>query len=250
MRYAQDMVTASEVYVVPRQTIVGLALAAALIGAWIGLHVYGVYLHRWSAWSFIVAPVCVAVQTWLSVGLFIVAHDAMHGSLAPGRPRINTAVGQLCLAIYAGFRFDRLKAAHFEHHRAPGTPGDPDYHPDDPTAFRAWFLRFLRTYFGVREMAVITVYVVIALLLGAHLINLLVFWAVPALLSAFQLFTFGTWLPHRSGDFPFPDHHNARSSQFGSVLSLLTCFHFGRHHEHHREPWRPWWRLDRGRKVV
>lgn len=239
------MVTASEVYVVPRQAMVGLALAAALIGAWIGLHVYGVYLHRWSAWSILVAPACVAVQTWLSVGLFIVAHDAMHGSLAPGRPRVNAAVGRLCLAIYAGFRFDRMKAAHFQHHRAPGTPDDPDYHPDDPTVFGAWFLRFFRTYFGVREMAAITGYAVIALLLGAPLINLLVFWAAPALLSALQLFTFGTWLPHRSGDGPFPDRHNARSSGFGSVLSLLTCFHFGRHHEHHLEPWRPWWRLDR-----
>lgn len=240
------MDTPSKAYVTPRQALTGLTLAAALIGAWIGLHVYAVYVHRWGPWSVVVAPVCVAVQTWLSVGLFIVAHDAMHGSLAPGRPGINAAVGRLCLAIYAGFRFDRLKAAHFKHHRAPGTPDDPDFHADDPTQFGAWFLRFFRTYFGLREMALITAYLVVALLLGASLPNLLAFWALPALLSALQLFTFGTWLPHRADDQPFPDHHNARSSRFGSVLSLLTCFHFGRHHEHHLEPWRPWWRLDRG----
>ncbi|RZJ39463.1 MAG: beta-carotene ketolase [Brevundimonas sp.] len=237
------MVASSEPYVAPRQALKGLMLAAALIGAWLGLHIYGVYLYRWTGWSILVASLCVAVQTWLSVGLFIVAHDAMHGSLAPGRPALNAAIGRFCLAIYAGFRFDRLKAAHFEHHRAPGTADDPDFHPDDPRAFGAWFLRFFRTYFGWGQMAIVTAYLIAALVLGARLPNLLAFWAAPALLSALQLFTFGTWLPHRSGDQPFADHHNARSTQFGDVLSLLTCFHFGRHHQHHEEPWRPWWRL-------
>jgi beta-carotene ketolase (CrtW type) len=95
-------------------------------------------------------------------------------------------------------------------------------------------------------MAVLTSLVVIALFgLGADVRNLLAFWAAPALLSALQLFTFGTWLPHRQTDDPFADHHNARSSSFGPLLSLLTCFHFGRHHEHHLTPWKPWWRLSR-----
>ncbi|MFA9473554.1 MAG: fatty acid desaturase [Filomicrobium sp.] len=26
-------------------------------------------------------------------------------------------------------------------------------------------------------------------------------------------------------------------------MSLLTCFHFGYHHEHHLQPDVPWWRL-------
>jgi beta-carotene ketolase (CrtW type) len=41
----------------------------------------------------------VALQTWLSTGLFITAHDAMHGTLAPGRPHWNRAVGGLCLML-------------------------------------------------------------------------------------------------------------------------------------------------------
>ena len=232
--------------IVPNQTLIGLTLAGMIASAWLVLHIYGVYFHRWTAWSLLVAPLIVAIQTWLSVGLFIVAHDAMHGSLAPGRPRLNVAVGSLALGLYAGFRFTPLKTAHHGHHAAPGTPDDPDFHADAPRAFVPWFYGFFRTYFGWCELAVLTLLVCIAVFaLGAHVPNLLVFWAAPALLSALQLFTFGTWLPHRHTDDAFPDHHNARSSPFGPVLSLLTCFHFGRHHEHHLTPWKPWWRLSR-----
>ncbi|HYD98464.1 MAG TPA: fatty acid desaturase, partial [Alphaproteobacteria bacterium] len=27
------------------------------------------------------------------------------------------------------------------------------------------------------------------------------------------------------------------------LVSLLTCYHFGHHHEHHLRPDVPWWRL-------
>lgn len=227
------------------QATIGLLLASVIIVAWVGLHAYGVYMHRWTAMSALIVPAMVAVQTWLSVGLFIVAHDAMHGSLAPGRSRTNAAMGVLALGLYAGFRFHRLREAHGRHHAAPGTADDPDFHAPAPHRLVPWFVAFFRTYFGWRELAVLTVAVwVSVLVLGASVPNLLVFWALPALLSALQLFVFGTWLPHRHDGTAFADRHNARSSHFPSWLSLLTCFHFGRHHEHHLEPWRPWWRLD------
>ena len=168
----------------------------------------------------------------------------MHGSLAPGRPRLNAGVGSIVLALYAGFRFRRLNTAHHAHHAAPGTVDDPDFFAAAPRAFLPWFLNFFRTYFGWTELVVLTLLVAIAVfLLKAGMANLLVFWAAPALLSALQLFLFGTWLPHRHTDIPFADAHNSRSSGFGELMSLLTCFHFGRHHQHHVEPWRPWWRL-------
>lgn len=227
------------------QTLIGLGLAIALMAAWSAVHVYGVYFHEWSVWSAVVAPLLVVLQTWLSVGLFIIAHDAMHGSLAPGRPGVNTAFGTLALGLYAGFRFKRLRTAHHAHHAAPGTAADPDFHPEAPRSFAPWFVRFFRTYFGGFELAVLTAAVAIAVFgLRAQMSNLLVFWAAPALLSAVQLFFFGTWLPHRESDRPFSDRHKARSSEFGTALSLLTCFHFGRHHEHHLAPALPWWRLD------
>lgn len=228
-----------------RQTRIGLGLALALMSSWLLIHVYGVYGHEWSAWSLVLAPLLILLQTWLSVGLFIVAHDAMHGSLAPGRPGVNTAFGTLALGLYAGFRFKRLRTAHHAHHAAPGTAADPDFHPGEPRRFLPWFVRFFRTYFGWRELAVLTAAVAVAVfVLHARMINLLAFWALPALLSALQLFVFGTWLPHRVSDRAFEDHHNARSSAFGSWMSLATCFHFGRHLEHHLEPGVPWWRLD------
>ena len=45
----------------------------------------------------------------------------MHGSLAPGRPGLNRAVGRLALTLYAGFSYDRLTSAHWDHHKAPGS---------------------------------------------------------------------------------------------------------------------------------
>lgn len=234
-----------ETRIVRGQAAIGLSLAATLIGGWIAVHVYGVYAYHWSAVGLAVAPLIVALQTWLSIGLFIVAHDAMHGSLAPGRPVLNTAIGGLCLGLYAGFRFDHLKASHMRHHQDPGTDRDPDFHAAAPRAFMPWLAGFVRTYFGWREFGILSLYVAVSLvLLRAEVASLLVFWALPALLSAVQLFFFGTWLPHRHDDAAFADRHNARTSHYPSALSLLTCFYFGRHHEHHLYPWLPWWRLD------
>jgi beta-carotene ketolase (CrtW type) len=48
----------------------------------------------------------------------------------------------------------------------------------------------------------------------------------------------GTYRPHRlptgkNGDTDYPDAHRARSNDMPTWLSLITCFHFGYHHEHH-----------------
>jgi beta-carotene ketolase (CrtW type) len=231
-----------------QQAAIGLALAAAIVAAWLALHVYGVFLHRWMPLGIVAAPVLIAVQCWLNVGLFIVAHDAMHGSLAPFRPGLNRAVGRLCLVFYAGFSFDRLIGSHFAHHRHSGTDDDPDFHAGEPRRFWPWFATFFLRYFGWREFLTINAVVAAYLfVLGAHPANLLLLWAAPALLSALQLFYFGTYLPHRHDDEPFNDAHNARSNEFSWLLSLLSCFHFGYHHEHHTHPHLPWWRLPRAR---
>ena len=34
-------------------------------------------------------------------------------------------------------------------------------------------------------------------------------------------------------DTDYPDAHRARSNDMPTWLSLITCFHFGYHHEHH-----------------
>ena len=227
-----------------RQTAVGLTLAALIFGAWLAVHVWGVFLHPWTAAGIVAAPVLIALQSWLGAGLFIIAHDAMHGSLAPGRPRLNAAVGQAALGAYAGFSFARLNAKHHAHHRRPGTAEDPDFHPEQPRAFLPWYVRFFRTYFGWRELAAVTAVLALYLFaLGARPLNAALFWGLPAILSSLQLFAFGTWLPHRHADAPFADRHAARSLPFGWLGSLFACFHFGYHREHHLSPATPWWRL-------
>ena len=242
-----------------RQTWVGLTLAAAVIGSWTALHLFGVFLYSPIGAGWLLAPLLIAAQSWLGVGLFIVAHDAIHGSLAVGRPRVNATVGRLTVTLYnPGFAYRPLESSHHAHHRAPGTAEDPDFHPDRPRAFTAWFLRFFRTYFGWPEFARLTAVLMVYLFLfRVRPLNAALFWGLPAIASALQLFYFGTWLPHRhpqshsaddaSAEAGFADRHRARSLEFGWLGSLLACFHFGYHLEHHHSPGTPWWALPRYR---
>lgn len=228
-----------------RQRIVGLAIAGAVVATWLAIHLFGIFAWRADRDGWAIAAALVLLQTWLSTGLFIVAHDAMHGALFPGRPAWNRRVGGLCLLLYAGLSYRHLLPNHAAHHRHAGQAEDPDFHAADPHALLPWFGRFFASYYTHRQMlrlsAAMLVYVV---LLGAPFGHILLFWALPALLALVQLFVFGTWLPHRHGSAPFADEHRARSSPYSPVVSLLTCFHFGGyHHEHHLSPGTPWWRL-------
>ena len=232
------------------QATIGLALAAALVASWLGCHLYGVFVHRWTALGIVAAPALILLQCWLNVGLFIVAHDCMHGSLAPGLPRLNGAIGRICLALYAGFSYGSLRAKHVAHHRFSGTEHDPDFHPGAPRRFWPWYLAFFRRYFGWKEFGILTAILATYLVaLRASPVNALLLWGVPAILSSLQLFFFGTYLPHRHEDAPFADRHNARSTELSRLASLVTCFHFGGfHHEHHDDPGTPWWKLPRARR--
>jgi beta-carotene ketolase (CrtW type) len=227
-----------------RQTRIGLTLAALIFAAWAPLHIWTVFFLPLEGPTLALAPLLVLAICWLNVGLFIVAHDCMHGSLAPGRPAVNRWVGRIALGLYAGFSFDRLLPKHFDHHRHSGTGLDPDFSETHPRHFWLWYLAFFRRYFRLGEFLVLTALVgIYVLLLRASYPNLLLFWALPAILSSLQLFLFGTYLPHRADEQPFADRHRARSNDYGWLASLFTCFHFGYHHEHHLAPHVPWWRL-------
>ncbi|MES3098624.1 fatty acid desaturase [Sphingomonas faeni] len=234
-----------------RQTRIGVSLAAAIVTAWLAIHVTGIFFWRWSLDTLPVAIVMVVIQTWLSTGLFIVAHDSMHSALAPDRPRLNRAIGATCLSLYACLSYATLLPQHHLHHKETGRPGDPDFHGGDPSLF-GWFLQFFKTYYSHGQIIRITVVALIyTLLLGAPLGNIVIFWALPALGAVAQLFVFGTWLPHREREAPFADAHRAHSIDVGPVLSLLTCFHFGGyHHEHHVSPGTPWWGLPSRRRAL
>ena len=220
-------------------------LLASLIGsAWLALHVGCIFFWRWSYASAPLAAGLILLQAWLSTGLFIVAHDCMHGSLAPGHPRVNRVIGTLCLGAYAALSYTALCPSHHAHHAAPGTARDPDFHAAAPKRILPWFAGFFRNYYTHGQILRITAAALLYMLLGASLVNIVAFWAVPAVLALVQLFVFGTYLPHRHGDRPFADSHNARSNGLSPLASLMTCFHFGAyHHEHHLSPGTPWWRL-------
>lgn len=237
-------VTAEVPYDPARQRRVGLALAVGIVAAWLALHVYAVFFLPLSWTMAPLAVLVVIVQTWLYVGMFIVAHDCMHGSLVPFKPWANKLVGRICLFLYAGFFFDELNRAHHRHHRHSGTAQDPDFDDHPPYGFWHWFAKFFLEYFSLTQVAIlVAVFLVYSFVFGASQWNALLFWGLPGVLSALQLFTFGTYLPHKPGDPAFPDRHNARTSNLPEWLSLLTCFHFGYHHEHHLYPTVPWWRL-------
>jgi beta-carotene ketolase (CrtW type) len=77
-----------------------------------------------------------------------------------------------------------------------------------------------------------------------------IFWVLPLVLSSLQLFLFGTYLPHRGGDAGPSGRHAVRSLGYPHLLSLLACYHFGYHAEHHAHPAVPWFRLPALRPCV
>ena len=231
------------------QGAVGLALACAILAAWLAIHAFAMFRFELTWQSLPLALVLAALQCWLSVGLFIVSHDAMHGSLVPGAARTNGFIGGALLFLYAGFGWRRMRDAHFSHHKAPGTIEDPDFSVDHPRSFWPWYATFLRRYFGWQSVLFVsTVVTTYWLVLGIPVEKIVLLYGAPAIASSMQLFYFGTYRPHRHDDHGFADHHRARTDDFGVVASLASCFHFGYHHEHHRAPHVPWWGLPAARR--
>jgi beta-carotene/zeaxanthin 4-ketolase len=231
------------------QAVAGLTLAATLITVWLALHISSVYFTDLATAPWWEILPRIAVLCWLYVGLFIIAHDCMHGSLYPGKPGVNTAIGRLSVALYACFSLDQLRHNHMLHHKHAGTDGDPDFGKPGSVHFLRWYGQFMMEYLTLRQMILMgAAMTVFYLALNAPIGNLATFVAVPALLSSLQLFYFGTWLPHHPDADAFTDRHNARSNDYPVWLSLLTCFHFGYHHEHHSHPGVPWWRLPAERR--
>lgn len=237
------------------QSAIGLALATLIAGSWLGIHAFAMFVFELSWANLPLAVAMAAVQCWLSVGVFIVCHDAMHGTLAPGRPRVNSLIGTVLLFLYAGFAWRKLRDAHFTHHKLAGHAGDPDFDENNPGNFARWYATFFKRYFGWQSL--LYVHIVVGtywLVLDIPMVQIVLLYGAPALLSSLQLFYFGTFRPHRHlgdghGAGAFPDDHNARSDHFSTLASLATCFHFGYHLEHHRRPDVPWWALPRAKRA-
>lgn len=185
-------------------------------------------------------------RTYIQTGLFILAHDAIHGVVVPSDRRLNHGIGRLAVTLYALLSYKKLAINHWKHHRYPGQAQDPDFHDGIHRDFFPWYWRFMDGYMDGKERTVM-LFKIIAIFLvasvGLHIAfaNVFLFWFLPIVLSSMQLFFFGTYLPHRS-ETAGGDHH-AVSSNYPLLLSLVTCYHFGYHWEHHEYPDLPWYKL-------
>ncbi len=222
---------------------VGLMLALGIIMSWLLAICTGLMGWHPGAGSPLFDGLWITVTAFLSTGVFITAHECMHGLVAPGHPRINRTIGRFATWSYAGLSYDTLNRAHHIHHAKPATEEDPDYHRGNPNIVR-WYLDFMCQYSTWKQwawMSTLTVTFVAGLKLPMD--QVLLFWAMPLVSRNVQLFVVGTWLPHRPGSYLGDGPLRARTLDVHPVLSLLACFHFGYHYEHHARPDLPWWRL-------
>ncbi len=234
----------------------GLGLAAGLVLGWLG------------SWALLLPTTlgqlplalvggAVVLRTMLQTGLFIVAHDAMHSTLWPDRPEANRRIGQLALLLYAALPYERCRRNHVLHHRHAGTHRDPDHHPDGQPSVWRWYGGFMAAYLSPGQLTGLVLSWLVLAALGfrvsaSPLLNVLLYGALPTLLSSLQLFVVGTYLPHRgavphrgAGEIP---GHQPRSLAWPCWLSLLSCYHFGYHWEHHAYPHLAWHELPAARR--
>lgn len=183
-------------------------------------------------------------QTFLYAGLFITAHDAMHGVVFPDNLKINHLIGAITVFLYGLFDYKNLLKKHWLHHRYPATELDPDYHDRVHKSFFGWYFHFMKGYSNWKQLLGLSL-VFLLLAEGFHVakINLVLFWIIPSLLSSLQLFYFGTFLTHQEPKEGYTNQYRATSNNLSPFWSFITCYHFGYHKEHHEHPHLPWWKL-------
>ena len=184
----------------------------------------------------------------LNTGIFIISHDSMHGVLFKKNIYWNDFIGKIMLFCYAALPYDQLFLMHQRHHHNPTGSADPDF-PNSPSdGLFSWYKQFMVGYLGTSQMlSLISIWCLLALILGPNSIyNILLFCILPLFLSSFQLFIFGTYLPHRKLHSNLDTH--TRSIDLPVWLSLLACYHFGYHQEHHDHPTLSWFELPAARK--
>jgi beta-carotene ketolase (CrtW type) len=218
----------------------GIAIASIVLCAWLA---HLCYILEYAAVG-VFSPMMyfhIALQGYLSTGLFITAHDAMHGTVMRSN-KGNRIIGSIACFLFAGMSFRRLQKNHWAHHLHPADSDDPDYYPTHN--FFVWFAVFMFRYTTVSQLIIMACMFNI-LLLRYNEIQVWLFWALPSLLGALQLFYFGTYRPHRTPHTHEMGKHRARTLKKNHLWALLSCYFFGYHLEHHISPSTPWWQLYR-----
>lgn len=182
------------------------------------------------------------LQTYLFTGLFITAHDSMHGAIAKNR-RVNNTIGRIATIAYAFMSYKTLTKKHYLHHQYPATDQDPDFSSRSNNFFIWWFDFMMHYLTWLQIIAMAITYNVLLIWINEK--NALLFWVVPAILSTFQLFYFGTYRPHRRPFKKEMEPHNSRTQRKNHLWAMLSCYFFGYHWEHHESPTTPWWKLYR-----
>jgi beta-carotene/zeaxanthin 4-ketolase len=226
----------------------GLWVALAVIGVWMSSTVV---LFRLDLAQMPIGVKFLGLvwQIFLYTGLFVTAHDGMHGSIAPSNRALNDAIGRFVLLAYAMFPFGKMRQMHDLHHEVPCREGDPDFHNGRRKNFFAWYFNFMQNYWSwVRLGLLIAMFHVIHQVFRIPEVNLSWFWVFPSVLSSFQLFLFGTFLPHREPKGGYVNEYRATSTPFSEFWSFISCYHFGYHEEHHALPQLGWWQLPGARR--
>lgn len=180
------------------------------------------------------------VQSYLYTGLFITGHDAMHRNISNSR-MINNILGIVSTFLFAGLSYRKLLTNHFKHHKNPGEEDDPDFYSKSQN-FVVWWLVFLKRYTTIIQIIIMAAIFNI-LKISFDEISIFSFWIIPAFIGTFQLFYFGTYLPHKYPHTLPMKPHNARTQEKNHIWGMLSCYFFGYHYEHHESPGTPWWEL-------
>lgn len=213
----------------------GVYIALTVILVWFGLMTFALQLPI--STSSPLTYILVLVLMHLYTGLFITAHDAMHGSVSKNL-KLNHAIGHITATLFSFNFYKRLFPKHHEHHKFVATDKDPDYHGGN---FFIWYLSFLRQYITIWQILLMAItFNILKLFIPTE--NLIVFWMLPAVLSTLQLFYFGTYLPHR-GEHTEENVHKSGSQKLNHAWAFISCYFFGYHYEHHASPGTPWWQL-------
>ncbi len=217
----------------------GIIISSTIIILW-GLHLFYCLLYVNVNWVDPLFYAHVFIQGYLYTGLFITGHDAMHRNISKNNS-VNYIFGTISSFLFAGLSYKKLLTNHLKHHKNPGEENDPDFYVYSQN-FILWWLVFLKRYATLSQVIIMaTLFNVLKIWFME--ISIFAFWVIPAFLGTFQLFYFGTYLPHK---YPHTDNmkpHNARTQKKNHLWGMLTCYFFGYHLEHHESPGTPWWHL-------
>jgi beta-carotene ketolase (CrtW type) len=217
----------------------GLLIAFIIILFW-SAHLFYILTYVEINNNYFITILHILIQGYLYTGLFITAHDAMHGTVSSNK-KLNTFVGKLASFLFAGLSYNKLITNHKLHHKFPGTENDPDFYVKSQNFF-VWVFMFMKRYSTILQIIIMAVVFNILKIWFAE-IKIWLFWVIPAFAGTVQLFYFGTYKPHKYPHTQAMSPHNARTLRKNHLWAMLSCYFFGYHYEHHSYPHIPWWKL-------